>query len=45
MQKIIQSKIKELEDYIGFPITRKELSLESKEPHDVGTQYTTTEVR
>ena len=35
----IKSNIKELEDYIGFPINRKEITLESKEPHDETFSY------
>ncbi len=30
----IQSDIKELEGYVGFPIKRREITFESNEPHD-----------
>lgn len=39
MQKTIQLKIEELEDYIGFPITRKEISFESNGTHDETFSY------
>lgn len=39
MIKNIQSDIKELEDYIGFPIKRKEITLESNESYDETLSY------
>ena len=35
----IQSEIKELEDYIGFPVKRKEITFEAKESHDETLSY------
>ncbi|MFW9873756.1 MAG: tetratricopeptide repeat protein [Candidatus Thorarchaeota archaeon] len=37
---IIRSEIKEFESYLGFPIEKKDILLESNEPHDETFSYT-----